>query len=98
MNDDQARNGPKRLVSLATIFYTALLVILVVGANVLPRLIAWLDEIHPRNVTLWLAQVEDAYGEVSNLDEVRSRIDTMEYMRDHYRYEDMPEYQGNKAV
>jgi hypothetical protein len=98
VNDNRRESRGQRRISLATGVYLSLGLIGIVGAVVLPRLIAWLDEMHPRNITRQLAAWESQYDEVSTLEEAKSRIALMEYVRDHYRYEDMLEYRGNKVI
>jgi hypothetical protein len=53
----------------------------------------WQD-IHPRNVTRFLLQIEQEYraGNPSH------RGGMLEYVEDHYRYEDMPEFRNSPVA
>ena len=96
---DPGLEARRRTVSLATAIYCAITVIVIVGVVVLPFLVAWVDDIHPRNITRALAAWETEYGDdVRTRGEAKSRIDIMGYARDYYRYEDMPDYRGKKTV
>jgi hypothetical protein len=62
-----------------------------------PTFFAYVRDIHPRTVTRFLAQIEQEYDAKPSGDAEDARV-MIEYVKDHYRYEDMPDHRDTQAA
>jgi hypothetical protein len=72
----------------------AIIAAIVFGVQVIERMIF---EAHPRAVQRALASWEDDYRKVENIQEFHRNIDMLVYIRDHYPYENMPDYKDSEV-
>ena len=78
---------------------TIAIMVFVAACVLIPRAIVYLDEIHPRGITRELAQWEQEYRDRSpDQTSVKHAREYLEYVKNYYCYEDMPEYRDNDAV
>src|SRR3712207_807651 len=74
----------------------AVFVIAFLGA--LPQLFKYIDGIHPRNVTISLAQIEEQYRSRGSDGGDQHAKEMLDYVENYYRYEDMPNHRGTPVA
>ncbi len=78
------------------LFLVAVIVIACFAAA--PLAIRRLQDIHPRNVTLFLVQIEEEYRGRGDDGGARHTKGMLKYVEEYYRYEDMPEHRGTPVA
>jgi hypothetical protein len=63
-----------------------------------PSVFKYIRDIHPRNVALFLAQIEEEYRNHGNDGGKKQAREMLQYVQEHYRYEDRPEHQGTSVA